>query len=121
MLLLAAFVASMANAFGNNFKQWMEVLEMLAPFLLAGTLTLLSQFTLSRAGLLHWAETNRYEVLEQELAFFPPSRFSFRWIGSGKRCLYRVKIRDERGEIRTGFVLPGLFKVEVQWDFNTVP
>src|SRR5262245_42761649 len=106
----------MANALGNNFKQWLEVPEIMAPFAFVGALTLFLQCALSRAGLLHWAQTNRYEVLEQELAFFPDSRFSFGWLGRDQRWLYRVKIRDERGHVRTGFVLPGSFKDEVQWD-----
>jgi len=78
----------------------------------------------SRSAMLleHWAKSNGYEILHSEIRNFSRGPF-FVWRCFQKRNVYYVKIRDQNGNERSGWVCCGGLwtgqsevKIEVQWE-----
>ena len=71
-----------------------------------------------RNALSRWTEENRFELLESKCRFGGP----FLWL-PGKQVVYRVRIRDEHGGLRSGWVRFGGWlkdvnddETHVKWD-----
>src|SRR5262245_52480056 len=93
------------------------VLLFAGPFLLF----LYGYYSRSRELLEVWAKQNGFRLLQSERRCL--LRGPFLWGSSKNQTVYRVKIRDEAGRIRSGWVrcggwCLGLFsdQVEVRWD-----
>ena len=77
-------------------------------------------FTRARQLLDNWASENRFQLLRAEFRMFRKGPFF--WSGRNQ-AVYRVEIRDEGGNDRTGWVRCGTWwlgvfanSVEVKWD-----
>jgi len=78
-------------------------------------------FGRSRSILENWAAQNSYEILESQYRNF--FKGPFFWTSSRGQTVYYVKIRDQTGNVRTGWVRCGGWflgmlsdKAEVRWE-----
>lgn len=62
-------------------------------------------FARSAAILKKWADENGYEILEKSYCHFFKGPFFFRT--TNHQAVYRVTVRDERGNVGTGWVACG--------------
>ena len=83
--------------------------------------SLIWHFTRSRSILEKWAERSGYEILESDYRNLV--RGPFFWTSSKGQTVYRVKVRDRLGNIRSGWVrcggwFSGLLSdaTEVKWE-----
>jgi hypothetical protein len=83
--------------------------------------SLLWHFRRSRSLLDQWAEQNGLEILESDYRNF--FKGPFFWTSSKGQTVYHVKVRDQEGKVRSGWVrcggwLLGLLSdnAEVRWE-----
>ena len=87
----------------------------------AAAVSLFWHFSRSRSILENWAAQNGYEILERQYRTF--FKGPFFWTSSRGQMVYYVKVRDQSGQVRTGWVrcggwFLGMFsdKADVRWE-----
>jgi hypothetical protein len=87
----------------------------------AAVVSLYWHFSRSRSILESWAAQNGYEILESQFRNF--FKGPFFWTSSRGQTVYYVKVRDQSGNVRTGWVRCGGWflgmlsdKAQVRWE-----
>jgi len=89
--------------------------------LIVGVALTVLRFSRASSMLRDWAASNGYEIVNQEYCWFWPGPFLLR--KSKGQMVYRIEVRDQHGNARSGYArLGGWFlgmlsdQVEVHWD-----